>query len=1194
MKKKRLVTFLLAMLLVFTGYGPNTDQRETHAAGDITVSHDVSNYRLVEWGGSHYTGIEFLGNQALLDRLARIYSPNASYYLGKPESTGDGVAWYTPMTWFGEQLAICANPFVEYGFNYTNRIRLSTDVLDGSNWKAFFDRYNSYRFPGGWQAQIDSYNSNASSYSFLSAVIGSSSVSDATLNDIIRLYKEERPNAPHDQITPANLRDFENIMFWSWYFSLDSYLARLTDGAIVNITLPLNRMTQTEQFYNWLREAIRGGRIGVTNAYIEVYYTPDTPNAQALHSNIQVMHTFGAQLEIIPEEEVSQFMRFQVKKMDLLEGELNVDDLSGAEFEVRLVEAYDPDSTVAVGTVVDYLVTDSSGLASSIDLPLGTYDIVEVKAPAAYDINPIAIRVKGSPDGSNNTYTSSVEQLAYNYDGLKDFYNERIKELNENNKANANGEDFKTYAYLVGEAPETKSQDKAQLSYYNLKKFGRLSITKEAVESYPLDPDNPTRMPEGDIEFHIIDQQGNVVDSMKTNEHGQATSKWITAGTYIISQVNQFEGYRRIEDFTVVIDGNWANYTYALENPEELYWLRLVKKDRETGQTIAQQGVQFELYDESGQAVVLEVNPSGETLSLFTTDNTGTVLLPRPLKPGAYTIREVKGPSGYFLDPNGADIALTIMEDLTIEEVVIEVVNEPQKGIIEVYKTGDLLKSYQVDEAGLTRLYFEEDFLAGTRWHIYAAADILSYDGQTLLYHEGDFIEEITTTSDGPSRSSELPLGPYYLKEVETPSSYFPDSSQHLIEISPGNPASRVLSQTFSAFNNRKSLVFEFDKSFEESEYFTVDMTASFGLYLASPYTESGVTIPQDSLIGVTTVTVDKTNSEPIDGYFTVKGSFEEVPIDGNFYIKEMATSEVYHLDDQNQEVSFSFVDTESPSTVVSTVEPFQNDLIRKEIEIFKLEAGSEIPIQGTEFQLIAVDAIKGDQVVASYLTDENGHILIENLELGDYYLQETKATDGYFSQENPFLVELNPQAEETTTLRIDNEKIPRLHTQATIEGQKVKEAKKEMRIDDVVSYYNLIVGKEYELQGILMDKETDKPLLIDGNEVRSTKSFIPTEADGQVTMEFYFDGSSLAGKDIVVFERLYREGREVASHQDINDEGQTVTITKKPEVPKMPENKKTPSAPKTGDAGFVVPLLLLLVALFLLKLMTRYRETEV
>lgn len=135
--------------------------------------------------------------------------------------------------------------------------------------------------------------------------------------------------------------------------------------------------------------------------------------------------------------------------------------------------------------------------------------------------------------------------------------------------------------------------------------------------------------------------------------------------------------------------------------------------------------------------------------------------------------------------------------------------------------------------------------------------------------------------------------------------------------------------------------------------------------------------------------------------------------------------------------------------------------------------------------------------------------------------------------------------------------KIPEFGTKASIDGKKEFTANGDITIDDVVSYKNLTVGKEYTIKGVLMDKSTGKAFLVDGKEVSSEVTFTPERSDGEVTVSFTFDGSVITNDmAIVVFETLYREGTEIAVHAEIDDKDQTVTIHPQPE----------PEKPQTGD----------------------------
>ena len=122
-----------------------------------------------------------------------------------------------------------------------------------------------------------------------------------------------------------------------------------------------------------------------------------------------------------------------------------------------------------------------------------------------------------------------------------------------------------------------------------------------------------------------------------------------------------------------------------------------------------------------------------------------------------------------------------------------------------------------------------------------------------------------------------------------------------------------------------------------------------------------------------------------------------------------------------------------------------------------------------------------------------------------------------------------------------------------------ISNADDKVTIIDTVKYRNLVAGKEYTLKGVLMDKATGKPLKVDGREITAEKTFTPDKESGTVEIEFIFDGSKLAGKTTVVFERLYLDGNEAAAHADIDDDGQTVRLPKiKTKAARTSENEIT------------------------------------
>ena len=101
--------------------------------------------------------------------------------------------------------------------------------------------------------------------------------------------------------------------------------------------------------------------------------------------------------------------------------------------------------------------------------------------------------------------------------------------------------------------------------------------------------------------------------------------------------------------------------------------------------------------------------------------------------------------------------------------------------------------------------------------------------------------------------------------------------------------------------------------------------------------------------------------------------------------------------------------------------------------------------------------------------------------------------------------------------------------------------ADKEITLIDTVRYNGLEVGRKYSVTGTLVDKETIKALLDDaGKEITASNEFTAEKPNGTIEITFKFSGVSLAGKTTVAFEHMYTEGKEVAVHADLRDEGQT------------------------------------------------------
>ena len=137
-------------------------------------------------------------------------------------------------------------------------------------------------------------------------------------------------------------------------------------------------------------------------------------------------------------------------------------------------------------------------------------------------------------------------------------------------------------------------------------------------------------------------------------------------------------------------------------------------------------------------------------------------------------------------------------------------------------------------------------------------------------------------------------------------------------------------------------------------------------------------------------------------------------------------------------------------------------------------------------------------------------------------------------------------------TVRIE-ERIITIHTTATDKatGEKMIVAGKEVTVIDTVTLDGLEKGTKYQLKGWEMVKSENAELLVGGERVENDLAFTATDTKMEVQITFTFNASELAGKELVTFEELYDlsnpdEPTKVAEHKDIEDDGQTVTITER------------------------------------------------
>ena len=712
---------------------------------------------------------------------------------------------------------------------------------------------------------------------------------------------------------------------------------------------------------------------------------------------------------------------------------------------------------------------------------------------------------------------------------------------------------------------------------------------KIAIIKHTDDGSTKIETPEKGAEFQVyLKSSGSYTkakeserDNLICDEYGFAETKDLPYGTYTVHQTKGWNGTEFIADFDVFISENNKTYKYLINNASLESYVKIVKVDSETGKQIPYAGAGFQIYDPNGNKVMMKYTyPTVTEIDTFYTNSDGYLITPETLPYGkGYSVVEVQAPYGYILD--STPVYFDITAENTSEENGVTIVkaekkNTPQKGTITVEKTGEIFSNVTavgggyIDENGndiaLPTIYQPEysvNGLSGAWFEIYADEDITTPDG-TIRYTKDTLVDTITTDEKGTATSKQIHLGKYRVVEKTAPYGFVLNKTVNHIELTYSGQNEKVTNTSTSFTNDRQKAEINLTKILEQDEKFNIGnngeiRNVSFGLYADEDLKASnGTVIPKDGLIEI--ITCDEKGKAT----FTT-----DLPI-GSYYVKEISTDSHYILSDKKYPVVFEYVgqDTATVHISVNDGEPIKNEIIYGTIKGLKIDRETGENIAGALFGLFSITETEFTEETAILTAESNeeGIFTFENVPYGEYIVYELKPATGYLPNVESYPVTIS-ENKEIIKITIENDKIPELGTTATIDGKKEFTANGDVTIDDVVSYKNLTAGKEYTISGVLMDKSTGKPFLVDGKEITSEVTFTAEKANSEVTVSFTFDGSIITkDTDVVVFESLYYDGVEIAVHADIDDTDQTVTIHPQPE----------PEKPQTGDnsnLGFYIGL---------------------
>ena len=508
-------------------------------------------------------------------------------------------------------------------------------------------------------------------------------------------------------------------------------------------------------------------------------------------------------------------------------------------------------------------------------------------------------------------------------------------------------------------------------------------------------------------------------DYLVCDENGYAQTKMLPYGIYVVHQIKGLENTEQMEDFEVNISENEKEYFYLLNDAVKKSFVKIVKKDAETGNIIPVSGIGFKVWDcANSEYVSQEINyPSEMILNTFYTDESGSLMLPNELVYGDYELHEVQSAEGYVLDKN--PVPFTI--DGSVETVVVEKTNTAQKGKISVQKTGNVFASVtalgsaiyidengEVHESGQTAYtpVFAKENLSGAVFQVIASEDIITADG-TIRANAGDVVAELVTDENGYAETDLLYLGKYEVKEITAPDGYVLNAESQFVELTYAGQEIAVRDTVGTAFeNDYQGIEISLSKVMENDEKFGISAEESyknvrFGLFAAEDITAAdGSVIPADGLIAEVSLNEDMTAVIA-----------EKIPF-GKYYVQEIATDEHYVLNGKKYLVNFEYMGQEV-TTVSIDYGQFVNELKRGKIEGIKVNESNE-PLENALFGLFAVDTAEftADNAYMTAVSDENGHFEFDKIPYGEYIVREIEAPTGYILSDESYPVTISEDGE--------------------------------------------------------------------------------------------------------------------------------------------------------------------------------------
>ncbi|MCU4713552.1 SpaA isopeptide-forming pilin-related protein [Bacillus cereus] len=678
-------------------------------------------------------------------------------------------------------------------------------------------------------------------------------------------------------------------------------------------------------------------------------------------------------LKLTVENELVDTGNVEITKVD----KENKDALADAVFEIQ----------DAAGQVVAKITTDKKGQAQVTNLSVGTYKLVEVKAPKGYKqlVDPIAFQIeKGMTKSLALTVENemldkgNVEVTKVDKDSQKvlegvvfevqDDKGKVVTEVTTDKDGKANVSDLSVGKYKLVETKSLPGYKKlTEPVSFEIKK-GMTKVLSLKVENELLDKgsvaitkvDKESGAVLAGVTFEVQDEKDKVVTKVTTDKEGKATISDLSVGKYKLVEVESLPGYKKLAkpvSFEIK-KGMTEVLSLKVENEQlDKGSVEITKVDKDSQKAL--EGVTFEVQDEKGK-VVTKVK----------TDKEGKAKI-SDLSVGNYKLVEVESLPGY--------------KNLT-EPVSFEI----KKGMTKVLSLK--VENEQLDKGSVEITKVDKDSQKVLEGVVFEVQD-----------EQGKVVTEVKTDKNGKAKISDLSVGKYKLVEKESLPGYKQLTESVSFEIKKGMTEVLSLKIENEMVDTGNVEITKIDKDNK------------------APLAGVVFEVQDDKGKVVTKVTTDKAGKATVSDLSV--GKYKLVEVESLPGYKKLEKPVPFEIK-KGMTKSLTF-----------TVE---NEMVDTgNVEITKIDKDSKAPLENVVFE---VRDSKG-KVVAKVTTDKEGKANVSDLSIGKYELVEVETPAGYKPLEKPVSFEIEKGRVTALQLTVENELVDVGNVEITKVDKETKDA---------------------------------------------------------------------------------------------------------------------------------------------------------